>query len=155
MAYLGPWLLSEVLHTGYIVGISQTYECRCRIGVGRFTIPLSEDGSKPRAVVQHLFDGLGLLHKFRMTQGRVFYMSRYTHEGVVRRAYEDGYLLTTRMGLNANTPLKDAQDPCSTLLGAQVGCLRTELNITGIELIQMYSNLSTYPRVMRNLILLT
>ncbi|KAG7404600.1 Carotenoid isomerooxygenase [Fusarium oxysporum f. sp. raphani] len=90
-----------------------------RIGVGRFTIPLSEDGSKPRAVVQHLFDGLGLLHKFRMTQGRVFYMSRYTHEGVVRRAYKDGYLLTTRMGLNANTPLKDAQDPCSTLLGAQ------------------------------------
>ncbi|KAG6989473.1 Carotenoid isomerooxygenase [Fusarium oxysporum f. sp. conglutinans] len=90
-----------------------------RIGVGRFTIPLSEDDSKPRAVVQHLFDGLGLLHKFRMTQGRVFYMSRRTTEGVVRRAYKDGYLLTTRMGLNANTPLKEAQDPCSTLLGAQ------------------------------------
>ncbi|KAF7517656.1 hypothetical protein G7054_g13739 [Neopestalotiopsis clavispora] len=90
-----------------------------RIGAGRFTIPLSEDGSKPNAVLQHFFDGLGILHKFRIENGRVHYSSRHTAEGVVRRAKKDGYLSTSMFGLNANTPLKEAQDPCSALLGAQ------------------------------------
>ncbi|KAH8881041.1 hypothetical protein GQ53DRAFT_889010 [Thozetella sp. PMI_491] len=90
-----------------------------RIGSGRFTVPLSEDGSKPNAVLQHFFDGLGILHKFRMVDGEVFYSSRHTAEGVVRKAKENGYVSTTMFGLNANTPLKDAQDPCSALLGAQ------------------------------------
>ncbi|KAH9232789.1 hypothetical protein K456DRAFT_1726070 [Colletotrichum gloeosporioides 23] len=90
-----------------------------RIGPGRFTVPLSEDGSKPRAIIQHFFDGLGMLHKFRMLDGNVHYTSRYTSEGVVRRAKRDGYLSTNVFGLNPNTPLKYTQDPCSALLGAQ------------------------------------
>ena len=48
------------------------------------------------------------------------YISKHTAEGVLRRAKRDGYLSVTMFGLNANTPLKDAQDPCSALLGAQV-----------------------------------
>lgn len=70
--------------------------------------------------MQHFFDGLGMLHKFRMTGGRVYYSSRHTAEGVVRNAKKNGYVSTLMFGLNANTPLKDAQDPCSALLGAQV-----------------------------------
>ncbi|KAI9170552.1 retinal pigment epithelial membrane family protein [Paramyrothecium foliicola] len=90
-----------------------------RVGAGRFTVPLSEDDSKPRAVFQHFFDGLGMLHKFRMSDGRVHYSSRYTAEGVVRNAEKNGYVSSPMFGLNANTPLKHAQDPCSALLGAQ------------------------------------
>ncbi|KAF5963532.1 beta-carotene 15,15'-monooxygenase [Fusarium bulbicola] len=90
-----------------------------RMGVGRFVVPLSEDGSMPNAVVHHWFDGLAMLHKFRMEDGRVHYTSRYTAEGVVKKAKENGFLQTLMAGLNANTPLKDAQDPCSALLGAQ------------------------------------
>jgi torulene dioxygenase len=70
--------------------------------------------------LQHFFDGLGMLHKFRMTDGEVHYQSRYTAEGVVRKAKKNGYVSTIMFGLNANTPLKAAQDPCSALLGAQV-----------------------------------
>ncbi|KAL3475742.1 carotenoid oxygenase [Aspergillus californicus] len=91
-----------------------------RVGMGRFTVPLSEDGSKPNAVLQHFFDGLGMLHKFRISAGEVFYTSRHTADGVVRKAKKNGYLSTSMFGLNANTPLKNAQDPCSALLGAQI-----------------------------------
>ena len=91
-----------------------------RVGVGRFTVPTSEDDSTPRVIIQHLFDGLGLLHKFRMIDGRVYYMSRYTHGGIVRRAMKDGYVTNSWMGPNPNTPLFEAQDPCSKLLGARV-----------------------------------
>ncbi|KAI1839906.1 hypothetical protein JX265_005748 [Neoarthrinium moseri] len=90
-----------------------------RIGAGRFTIPLSEDGSKPNAILQHFFDGLGILHKFRMSNGQVHYSSRHTAEGVARKAKKNGFVQTTMFGPNANTPLKDAQDPCSALFGAQ------------------------------------
>ena len=51
---------------------------------------------------------------------QVTYSSRHTAEGVVRRALKDGFLSTPMFGLNANTPLKKAQDPCSALLGAKV-----------------------------------
>ncbi|VUC25874.1 unnamed protein product [Clonostachys rosea] len=90
-----------------------------RSGTGRWTVPLSEDGSKPNAVFQHFFDGLNMLHKFRMIDGQVFYTSRYTTEGIVRNAKKNGFVTSTMFGLNANIPLKDAQDPCSALLGAQ------------------------------------
>ncbi|KAF3399574.1 Retinoid isomerohydrolase [Talaromyces pinophilus] len=90
-----------------------------RIGAGRFTVPLSEDNSKPNAVLQHFFDGLGILHKFTMSNGQVRYSSRHTAEGIVRRAQKEGFVSTTMFGINANTPLKLAQDPCSALLGAQ------------------------------------
>ncbi|KAN0119154.1 Carotenoid oxygenase [Hyaloscypha variabilis] len=90
-----------------------------RTGAGKFVIPLSEDGSKPPAILQHFFDGLGILHKFTFENGQVRYISRHTAEGVIRRAKKDGFLSVTMFGLNANTPLKDAQDPCSALLGAQ------------------------------------
>ncbi|KAH8671769.1 carotenoid oxygenase [Tricladium varicosporioides] len=90
-----------------------------RVGAGKFVIPLSEDASKPSAVLQHFFDGLGMLHKFSFENGEVRYQSRHTAEGVIRRAKIDGFISTTMFGLNANTPLKDAQDPCSALLGAQ------------------------------------
>lgn len=90
-----------------------------RIGAGKFVIPLSEDGSKPPAILQHFFDGLGILHKFIFDNGKVRYISRHTAEGVVRRAKKEGFLSVTMFGLNANTPLQDAQDPCSALLGAQ------------------------------------
>lgn len=90
------------------------------IGAGKFVVPLSEDDSKPLAILQHFFDGLGMLHKFSFENGQVRYVSRYTAEGVVRRAKKEGFLSVPMFGLNANTPLKDAQDPCSALLGAQV-----------------------------------
>lgn len=61
-----------------------------------------------------------MLHKFTFENGQVRYISKHTAEGVLRRAKRDGYLSVTMFGLNANTPLKDAQDPCSALLGAQV-----------------------------------
>jgi torulene dioxygenase len=85
-----------------------------------FHRPTSEDDSTPRVIIQHLFDGLGLLHKFRMVDGRVYYMSRYTHGGIVRRAMKDGYVTNSWMGPNPNTPLFEAQDACSKLLGARV-----------------------------------
>jgi torulene dioxygenase len=90
-----------------------------RVGAGKFVIPLSEDGSKPPAILQHFFDGLGMLHKFIFENGKVRYISHYTAEGVIRRAKKEGFLSVTMFGLNANTPLQDAQDPCSALLGAQ------------------------------------
>ena len=90
------------------------------MGAGHYTVPLSEDGSKPNAVLQHFFDGLGMLHKFQFADGQVRYSSKYTSEGVVRRAKKDGYLSSITFGLDPNTPLRDAQDPCSALLGAQV-----------------------------------
>ncbi|OCL03981.1 hypothetical protein AOQ84DRAFT_400350 [Glonium stellatum] len=93
-----------------------------RIGAGKFVVPLSEDGSKSPAVLQHFFDGLGVLHKFSFSNGEVRYSSRHTAEGVIRKAKKDGYVSTIMFGMNANTPLKDAQDPCSALLGAQA-CL--------------------------------
>ncbi|KAF2846696.1 hypothetical protein T440DRAFT_540728 [Plenodomus tracheiphilus IPT5] len=111
------WIHGSFLR--YVYPKFQTDSRVYRVGVGRFTVPVSDDPSKPKAVFQHLFDGLALLHKFRMIDGRVYYRSRYTHEGVIRRAKKDGYVSSTRMGLNANTPLIDAQDPCSALLGAQ------------------------------------
>ncbi|KAI4931419.1 hypothetical protein J4E85_004012 [Alternaria conjuncta] len=90
-----------------------------RVGVGRFTVPTSEDDSTPRVIIQHLFDGLALLHKFRMTDGRVYYMSRYTSNGITRAAQRDGYVKNSWVGPNPNTPLFEAQDPCSKLLGAR------------------------------------
>ncbi|KAH8588843.1 carotenoid oxygenase [Bisporella sp. PMI_857] len=90
-----------------------------RVGNGRMTIPLSDDGSKPSAVLQHFFDGLGMLHKFSFINGEVKYQSRLTSAGVLRAAKKNGYVSTTMFGLNANTPLYRAQDPCQALLGAQ------------------------------------
>ncbi|PVH68842.1 hypothetical protein DL98DRAFT_661982 [Cadophora sp. DSE1049] len=90
-----------------------------RSGAGKFVIPLSEDDSKPPAILQHFFDGLAILHRFTFENGRVRYISRHTAEGIIRRAKKDGFLSVTMFGLNANTPLKEAQDPCSALLGAQ------------------------------------
>ncbi|KAI0177200.1 carotenoid oxygenase [Pestalotiopsis sp. NC0098] len=112
-----------------------------RIGAGKFTIPLSEDGSKPNAVLQHFFDGLGILHKFRMEEGRIHYSSRHTAEGVVKRAKKDGYVSTIMFGLNANTPLKEAQDPCSALLGAQQSLFLPEGHMAPDEM-----NINVVPR---------
>lgn len=61
-----------------------------------------------------------MLHKFRMSNGQVYYASRYTHDGMVRNAKKKGYLSSITFGLNPNTPLIEAQDPCSALLGGQV-----------------------------------
>lgn len=83
-------------------------------------MPLSEDGSKPNAVLQHFLDGLSILHKFRLDAGKVYYMSKHTSNGVVQRAKEKGYVETLSFGLNPNTPLLDAQDPCYTLYGKHV-----------------------------------
>lgn len=93
---------------------------RSRIGIGRVTVPTSEDGSKPDAVFQHFFDGLGCLHKFMFSNGQVRYISRHTSDGILKRAKEQGYVTSHMFGANANTPLFLAQDPCSALLGAQV-----------------------------------
>lgn len=88
-----------------------------RVGVGRYTVPLSEDGSKPAAILQHFFDGLGMLHKFDISNGKVRYNSRYTAEGIVRRAKKNGLLTNLMMfGPNANGPVRDTQDPCQALL---------------------------------------
>lgn len=115
------------------------------MGSGRFTVPLSEDGSKPNAVLQHFFDGLAILHKFRMSNGQVYYSSRHTAEGVVRKAARDGFLTTTMFGLNANTPLIDAQDPCSALLGAQVS-IPGAYSGFGITVTDLYSNPCISPK---------
>jgi torulene dioxygenase len=79
------------------------------IGAGRFVILTSEDGSKPPAILQHFFDGLAILHRFRFVDGEVFYSSRHTAEGIVEKSKKDGYLTTSMFGLNPNTALKDAQ----------------------------------------------
>ena len=60
-----------------------------------------------------------MLHKFRFSDGRVHYTSRSNTDGVVRNAKRDGYIETHMFGLIGNTPLREAQDPCSALLGAQ------------------------------------
>ena len=88
------------------------------MGVGQFVIPTSEDGSRPNAVMQHWFDGLGMLHKFHMDGGEIYYSSRYTSAGIARKAKVDGFVNQVFFGNNANEPLKTAQDPCSALLGA-------------------------------------
>jgi len=121
MAYVATGIVHEVslgrASSNFII-TSKYYIYRT--GAGKFVIPLSEDGSKSPAILQHFFDGLGILHKFTFENGQVRYISRHTAEGVIRRAKKDGFLSVTMFGLNANTPLKDAQDPCSALLGAQV-----------------------------------
>ncbi|VUC38110.1 unnamed protein product [Clonostachys rosea] len=88
-----------------------------RMGMGPYTVPLSTDGSKPNALLQHWFDGLATLHKFEFSGGQVIYRSRYTAEGVMKKAREDGYLSTMTFGLNPNTPLKESGDPCWAKLG--------------------------------------
>jgi hypothetical protein len=81
--------------------------------------------------MQHFFDGLAMLHKFDIADGKVIHRSRYTADGVARQAKKDGYVNTLLMfGSNANPPaevvaaanaqLGDAQDPCQALLGRQV-----------------------------------
>jgi hypothetical protein len=91
-----------------------------RCGNGTYTVPLSEDGSKPDALLQHFFDGLGILHKFRMERGQVFYMSKHNTSGVAERAKKRGFIETHFFGPNPNTPLVEAQDPCYLLYGKQV-----------------------------------
>ncbi|KAJ5805701.1 uncharacterized protein N7503_003303 [Penicillium pulvis] len=91
-----------------------------RVGGSKFVVPLSEDGSKPAAVLQHFFDGLGSLHRFRFADGQVHYTSRSNTDGVARNAKRDGIVRTHMFGPNANTPLRDAQDPCSKLLGESI-----------------------------------
>lgn len=88
-----------------------------RVGSGRYTVPLSDDGSKPPAILQHFFDALGMLHKFDIANGKVRYNSRYTTEGLVRKAKKNGLLTNLMMfGVNANGKLRDTQDPCQALL---------------------------------------
>jgi len=55
-----------------------------------------------------------------LLNGEVRYSSRHTHKGMLRKALKDGYISTTMFGVNANTPMLQAQDPCSQLLGAKV-----------------------------------
>lgn len=88
-----------------------------------------------------------MLHKFRMAESRIYYTSRYTSEGVVRRAKKDGYLSTSVFGLNPNTPLKDAQDPCSALLGAQVSVPFPVASVSVTYTDMESSNLCTFPLV--------
>lgn len=85
------------------------------------TIPTSPNDTTPRAVIQHFFDPPGTLSKFRIDSGEVHYMSRYTAEGVVRKAQKEGLYKATMFGLNANQSVFDAVDPCSELLGYKVG----------------------------------
>lgn len=93
--------------------------------------------------MQHFFDGLGMLHKFDIADGKVVHLSRYTADGVARQAKKDGYINTLLMfGSNANPPpevmaaanaqLGDAQDPCQALLGRQVTILSRKLEGKGL-----------------------
>lgn len=87
-----------------------------RVGSGRYTIPLNEDGTKT-ARLQHFFDALGMLHKFDIANGKVRYNSRYTTEGLVRRAKKVGLMSNLMMfGPNANGPLLETMDPCQALM---------------------------------------
>ncbi|KAI1338569.1 carotenoid oxygenase [Xylariaceae sp. FL0016] len=90
-----------------------------RVGLGKTVVPTSEDGSKPNAVLQHFFDALGYIHRFRFSDGKVRYMCRSNTEGVERKAKKNGFIQTHMFGPNANTPLIEAQDPCSALLRKQ------------------------------------
>ncbi|CDK26258.1 unnamed protein product [Kuraishia capsulata CBS 1993] len=91
-----------------------------RTGGGRYTIPLSEDGSKPPAIMQHFFDVLGMLHKFDISNGKIRYNSRHIAEGVVRKAKKEGRVVNTlSFGSDPNTLLTETQDPCQALLGKQ------------------------------------
>ena len=148
LAKMAPWFLPPVRHSTPSIPHPSpqlpTNTNNHRVGVGRFTVPTSEDDSTPRVIIQHLFDGLALLHKFRMTDGRVYYMSRYTSNGITRAAQRDGYVKNSWVGPNPNTPLFEAQDPCSKLLGARVslivlysmscGSMRSDLETNGEEI---------------------
>ncbi|VUC31314.1 unnamed protein product [Clonostachys rosea] len=90
-----------------------------RTAGGFWSVPLSEDGSKPDAQLQHFFDGLNVLHKFEFVGGKVTYQSRSTADGVIQKAKKSGFLHTLIFGLNPNTALRDAQDPCWARLGSQ------------------------------------
>ncbi|KAJ5616729.1 hypothetical protein N7537_001843 [Penicillium hordei] len=90
-----------------------------RVAAGRYTVPLSEDDSKPAAILQHFFDGLAMLHRFRMHEGKVYYNNRHTANGVVAKAKKTGYLSSHFFGPNANTSLIEAEDPCSALFRTQ------------------------------------
>ena len=67
--------------------------------------------------MQHWFDGLGMLHKFHIDGGNIYYSSRYTSAGVARKAQTNGFVSMPLFGLNANEPLMTAQDPCSARFG--------------------------------------
>lgn len=72
---------------------------------------------EPPAILQHFFDGPGMLHKVDIANRKVRYNSRYTTEGLVRKAKKDGLLTNLMMfGVNANGKLRDTQDPCQALL---------------------------------------
>ena len=58
-----------------------------------------------------------MLHKFHIDGGEIHYSSRYTSAGIARRAKADGSVNLPLFGLNANEPLKTAQDPCSARFG--------------------------------------
>lgn len=66
----------------------------------------------------HWFDGLGMLHKFRMNGGEILYSSRYTSAGLAKKAKRDGCVKTAFFGNDANEPLKSTQDPCNALFGS-------------------------------------
>lgn len=91
-------------------------------------MPLSEDGSKPPARLQHFFDGLATIHKFDIDSSSVKYTSKHTANGIVEAAKKNGYLATGMFGKNANTPLLESNDPCSRLLGARVSCSASVLS---------------------------
>ena len=114
LARVGSWQSHKVNFPGNGPNVCS---CLRRVGVGQFIIPTSEDGSRPNAVMQHWFDGLGMLHKFHIDGGEIYYNSRYTSAGIARRAKEDGFVNMAFFGKNANEPLRTAQDPCSALFG--------------------------------------
>ena len=58
-----------------------------------------------------------MLHNFHIDGGDIYYSSRYTSSGIARKAKTDGFVNTPLFGLNANEPLKTAQDPCSARFG--------------------------------------
>ncbi|OJJ07763.1 hypothetical protein ASPVEDRAFT_89005 [Aspergillus versicolor CBS 583.65] len=89
-----------------------------RVGCGQYIIPTSDDGSTKPVVLQHWFDGLNTLHKFRIENGKVHYMSRSTTKGVLERVKQIGKFDSPTIGASPNQTLGPI-DPCSTRLGAQ------------------------------------
>ncbi len=67
-----------------------------RNGPGRWTARAGGQGER----VRHWFDGLAMLHRFRIEQGRVHYASRYVHSPAWRAAVEQGRLGYAEVGTN-------------------------------------------------------
>ncbi|KAH7020370.1 hypothetical protein EDB80DRAFT_821259 [Ilyonectria destructans] len=90
-----------------------------RGGCGQYILETSDDGLTKPVVLQHWFDGLMMLHKFRTEDGKAYYMSKHTANGIINRVRKQGFYDSPTVGISPNQALSPI-DPCLVRLGAQI-----------------------------------